>query len=90
MVTLEGGISLGPAAWANPFAICPELSELHEAQAAVDRRLIAWCDGLDDLKTDRIIHVHRGYPECRLNGRTGYCCTCSSIRSTTAARLTAC
>jgi uncharacterized damage-inducible protein DinB len=55
---LEGG-RLGPAAWANPLPY-PELSELHEAQAAVDRRLIAWCDGLDDSKTDRIIHVHRG------------------------------
>lgn len=55
---LEGG-TLGPAAWANPLP-CPELRDLHVAQAAVDRRLIAWCDGLDDAGTERIIHVHRG------------------------------
>lgn len=55
---LEGG-TLGPAAWANQVP-CPTLAELHPAQAAVDRRLIAWCDALDDSGPDRIIHVHRG------------------------------
>lgn len=55
---LEGG-TLGPAAWADPVP-CPTLSELHPAQAAVDRRLIAWCDALDEAGLDRIIQVHRG------------------------------
>src|SRR6201992_3847066 len=36
---LEGG-TLGPAAWANRIP-CPTLAELHSAQTAVDRRLIA-------------------------------------------------
>lgn len=55
---LEGG-TLGPAAWANRIP-CPTLAELHAAQRAVDRRLIAWCDALDETGPDRIIHVHRG------------------------------
>jgi len=53
---LEGG-TLGPAAWANPIP-CPTLPELHAEQAAIDRRLIAWCNSMDT--SDRIIHVHRG------------------------------
>ena len=42
---LEGG-ALGPKAWQNrvPF---PALPALHTAQRQVDRRLIAFCDGLD-------------------------------------------
>jgi len=55
---LEGG-TLGPAAWADPLP-CPTLSDLRPAQAAVDRRLIAWCEALDDAGPERIIHVHRG------------------------------
>ena len=55
---LEGG-TLGPDAWANPVP-CPTLAELHPTQALVDRRLIAWCDALDETGPDRIIHVHRG------------------------------
>jgi uncharacterized damage-inducible protein DinB len=55
---LEGG-ALGPAAWANPVP-CPTLSELHPAQAAVDRRLIAWCESLDENGLGRTIDVHRG------------------------------
>jgi len=55
---LEGG-TLGPAAWANAVP-CPTISELQAAQAAVDRRLIAWCDSLDDSGLDRTIEVHRG------------------------------
>ena len=84
---LEGG-TLGPAAWANPVP-CPELRDLHVAQGAVDRRLIAWCDGLDDsgpIGSFTCIAIRA----CRPNGRTGCCCTCSSTRSTTAARLIAC
>jgi uncharacterized damage-inducible protein DinB len=55
---LEGG-SLGPAAWADPVP-CPTVSELRPAQAAVDRRLIAWCEALDEIGADQIIRVHRG------------------------------
>ena len=55
---LEGG-TLGPAAWADPVP-CPTVSDLRPAQAAVDRRLIAWCEALDEPGIDRIIHVHRG------------------------------
>jgi uncharacterized damage-inducible protein DinB len=54
---LEGG-TLGPAAWANPVP-CPTVSELRPAQAAVDRRLIAWCSSLDERGPDQIIRVHR-------------------------------
>jgi uncharacterized damage-inducible protein DinB len=55
---LEGG-KLGPTAWANPTP-CATVQELHAAQAAVDRRLIAWCGSLDENGPERIIHVHRG------------------------------
>ena len=54
---LEGG-TLGPDAWADPIP-CPTVPELKTAQATVDRRLIAWCDALDDEGADRIIRVHR-------------------------------
>src|SRR6516162_3502623 len=47
---LEGGW-LGPKAWANPIP-CPHLAELKPAQAAVDRRLIALCDGLTPEQLD--------------------------------------
>ena len=55
---LEGG-TLGPAAWANQTP-CPTIAELRSVQGAVDRRLIAWCNALDEAGPDRIIHVHRG------------------------------
>jgi len=55
---LEGG-TLGPAAWANPVP-CPTLPQLHAEQAAVDRRLIACCNSLDQSRADQTIHVHRG------------------------------
>jgi uncharacterized damage-inducible protein DinB len=55
---LEGG-TLGPAAWANRIPH-PTLATLHPAQAEIDRRLIAWCEALDDTGPDRIIQVHRG------------------------------
>ena len=54
---LEGG-TLGPAAWADPIP-CPTVSDLRPAQAAIDRRLIAWCEALDEAGPDRIIRVHR-------------------------------
>ncbi|HWX47625.1 MAG TPA: DinB family protein [Roseomonas sp.] len=55
---LEGG-RLGPAAWAEPVP-CPTVAELHSAQAAMDRRLIAWCEAMDEAAPARIIQVHRG------------------------------
>jgi uncharacterized damage-inducible protein DinB len=52
---MEGG-TLGPAAWADPEP-CATVPVLHEAQAAVDRRLIAVVEagGLE-----RVVEVHRG------------------------------
>lgn len=55
---LEGG-TLGPAAWANQIP-CPTLAELRPAQAAVDRRLIAHGERLDEAGANRIVEVHRG------------------------------
>ncbi|KAA2211202.1 DinB family protein [Teichococcus oryzae] len=55
---LEGG-TLGPRAWADPEP-CRSVAELHAAQAATDRRLIAWCDAMEEGAADRIIRVHRG------------------------------
>ena len=55
---LEGG-TLGPAAWADQVP-CPTLGELQPAQAAVDQRLIGWCEAMDGGTPDRVIEVHRG------------------------------
>src|ERR1700759_2785314 len=55
---LEGG-TLGPAAWANQVP-CRTVSELRSEQTLVDRRLIAWCDKLDEAGADHVIQVHRG------------------------------
>ena len=55
---LEGG-TLGPAAFSNDVP-CRTLAELRPAQGAVDRRLIAWCEAMDEGTPDRIISVHRG------------------------------
>lgn len=55
---LEGG-TLGPDAWVNQIP-CPTIQDLHPAQARVDRRLIAWCEGLEPDGLDRIVSVHRG------------------------------
>jgi uncharacterized damage-inducible protein DinB len=54
---MEGG-TLGPAAFASRIP-CPTLAELRPAQAAVDRRLIAFCDSLGEEGAARIIAVHR-------------------------------
>ena len=43
---LEGG-TLGPKAWADETP-CPTVAALVPAQQAVDRRLVAFCDRLDD------------------------------------------
>ena len=54
---LEGG-KLGPEAWANPVP-CPTLAELHPAQSAVDRRLIARCNSMDESGPSQTIRVQR-------------------------------
>jgi uncharacterized damage-inducible protein DinB len=55
---LECG-TLGPAAWADRVP-CPTVAELWPAQAAVDRRLIAWCKALDADGVNQTVYVHRG------------------------------
>jgi uncharacterized damage-inducible protein DinB len=55
---LEGG-TLGPAAWANEQP-CATVTELRQAQGAMDKRLIGVCDGLREGDLDNIIRVHRG------------------------------
>jgi uncharacterized damage-inducible protein DinB len=55
---LAGG-TLGAAAWADRVP-CPTMSDLRPAQAAIDRRLIAWCEALNESGVDRVIQVHRG------------------------------
>jgi len=54
---LEGG-RLGPAAWANQLP-CATLAELAREQAKVDRRLIAFCEGLTEASLNGISRVQR-------------------------------
>lgn len=54
---MEGG-TLGPAAWAVREP-CATVSALHAAQAAMDRRLIAVVDALDEAGHAGIVSVHR-------------------------------
>ena len=54
---LEGG-TLGPKAWANETP-CPTVAALMPAQAAVDRRLIAFCDGLTEAALADETRIHR-------------------------------
>jgi uncharacterized damage-inducible protein DinB len=54
---MEGG-SLGPRAWSNPVPY-PAVAGLREAQAAIDRRLIAFCDALTAERLNRLVHIHR-------------------------------
>jgi uncharacterized damage-inducible protein DinB len=54
---MEGG-TLGPAAWAVREP-CGTVAALQEAQAAVDRRLIAVVDALDGAGLSGIVSVHR-------------------------------
>ncbi len=56
---LEGG-TLGPAAWADREP-CRNVPSLHAAQRAVDQRLIARCDALEEADLGRIIEVQRGH-----------------------------
>lgn len=55
---LEGG-NLGPAAWADPIP-CRTCSALWAEQAAIDRRLIAWCWSLDAARVNAIVEIDRG------------------------------
>jgi len=55
---MEGG-TLGPAAWSDPEP-CGTVAALHEAQAAVDQRLLAVVRNLDSSGLHRIVSVHRG------------------------------
>jgi uncharacterized damage-inducible protein DinB len=54
---LEGG-TLGPKTWENEIP-CPTMATLMPAQAAVDRRLIALCDGLSDASLTAETRMHR-------------------------------
>jgi len=54
---LEGGW-LGPKAWENQVPY-PLLADLHRAQAAMDRRLITFCDTLTPQRLGDIVRVNR-------------------------------
>jgi uncharacterized damage-inducible protein DinB len=54
---MEGG-TIGPAAWADPEP-CETVALLREAQAAVDRRLIAVTAGLTPAGLERTVDVYR-------------------------------
>jgi uncharacterized damage-inducible protein DinB len=54
---LEGG-SLGPSAWDNSIP-CPTVVGLQSAQAAVDKRLIAFCNALTVELLSSVLHVNR-------------------------------
>jgi uncharacterized damage-inducible protein DinB len=54
---MEGG-SLGPDAWSDPEP-CRTVVNLHEAQGAVDRRLIAVVEGLSGEGLSKIVAVNR-------------------------------
>jgi uncharacterized damage-inducible protein DinB len=55
---IEGG-TLGPAARIDPEP-CKTIAALRQAQAAVDRRLVAVVEGLDAHGLEQIVEVHRG------------------------------
>jgi len=55
---LEGG-RLGPKAWANPEP-CATVADLQREQAAVDKRLIAVCEGLVEPSLSRDVKINRG------------------------------
>ena len=54
---LEGG-TLGPKAFENE-APCPTMAALMPEQTAIDRRLIAFCDGLTDASLAAETGIHR-------------------------------
>lgn len=55
---IEGG-TLGPAAWADREP-CQDAASLRDAQASVDRRLIAATDVLDPAGLEAVVSMHRG------------------------------
>ncbi len=55
---MEGG-TLGPAAWADEEP-CKTVAELQAAQGEVDRRLIAFTEGLTEADLGSIVQIHRG------------------------------
>lgn len=55
---MEGG-ALGPAAWADPVP-CETAAILQRAQREVDRRLIAFVEGLGAADLNRIVEINRG------------------------------
>lgn len=63
---LEGG-TLGPAAWAEREP-CADAASLQAAQSAVDQRLLAWCEALEEPALARIIEVRRGHRVQRERG----------------------
>jgi uncharacterized damage-inducible protein DinB len=56
---MEGG-TLGPAAWSDPEP-CGTVALLQQAQASVDRRLLAVARNLDGAALRQIVSVHRGH-----------------------------
>jgi uncharacterized damage-inducible protein DinB len=56
---MEGG-TLGPAAWSDPEP-CETVALLQQAQANVDRRLLAVVRKLDGSGLHRVVLVHRGH-----------------------------
>jgi len=54
---MEGG-TLGPAAWADREP-CGTVTALRQAQAEVDRRLLAVIDGMNEASLERTVAVHR-------------------------------
>src|SRR3569623_616172 len=54
---LEGG-TLGPKAF-QPELPCPTMLALLPAQAAIDRRLVAFCDALTDAALAAETRIHR-------------------------------
>lgn len=55
----EGG--RGPSVFAPPERF-PTIDSLAEAQMATDRRLIGFCDGLDEASLDRTVELKREEP----------------------------
>jgi uncharacterized damage-inducible protein DinB len=58
-VDAMAGGTLGPKAWADPEP-CATMDALRQAQADVDRRLIAVVECLDAQSLERVVEVHRG------------------------------
>ena len=58
---LEGG-SLGPAAWRNEEP-CATVADLQREQSAVDRRLIAFCETLDEDRLGAAVRLIRAKGE---------------------------